>query len=125
MKVLVEGKMACSKFNEPTMVGSRGSRLGPAPKLDWTTPLAPAPTPAEPAVPPPTAVAAIPPPPGVPVERPLGAPKKVAPALVRKRSVSAMGTPGGGGRSEEHTSELQSPDHLVCRLLLEKKISPR
>src|SRR5258708_21548451 len=34
--------------------------------------------------------------------------------------------PGGGDlmlhlRSEEHTSELQSPDHLVCRLLLEKK----
>src|SRR5947208_4795014 len=31
-------------------------------------------------------------------------------------------------RSEEHTSELQSPDHLVCRLLLEKKnkdIQPR
>src|SRR5947208_6736114 len=27
-------------------------------------------------------------------------------------------------RSEEHTSELQSPDHLVCRLLLEKK-NPR
>src|SRR5258708_17022649 len=27
----------------------------------------------------------------------------------------------GRGRSEEHTSELQSPDHLVCRLLLEKK----
>src|SRR5207244_10104309 len=26
-----------------------------------------------------------------------------------------------GVRSEEHTSELQSPDHLVCRLLLEKK----
>src|SRR5947208_3744008 len=26
-----------------------------------------------------------------------------------------------GLRSEEHTSELQSPDHLVCRLLLEKK----
>src|SRR5258708_15651331 len=25
------------------------------------------------------------------------------------------------GRSEEHTFELQSPDHLVCRLLLEKK----
>src|SRR5258708_28037219 len=24
-------------------------------------------------------------------------------------------------RSEEHTSDLQSPDHLVCRLLLEKK----
>src|SRR5258708_29888197 len=30
--------------------------------------------------------------------------------------------PGQGRpRSEEHTSELQSPDHLVCRLLLEKK----
>src|SRR5258708_8951462 len=28
---------------------------------------------------------------------------------------------GAGRRSEEHTSELQSPDHLVCRLLLEKK----
>src|SRR5258708_10289205 len=30
-------------------------------------------------------------------------------------------------RSEEHTSELQSPDHLVCRLLLEKKkkLAPR
>src|SRR5438552_6734147 len=27
----------------------------------------------------------------------------------------------GMRRSEEHTSELQSPDHLVCRLLLEKK----
>src|SRR5438552_4992611 len=27
----------------------------------------------------------------------------------------------GGKRSEEHTSELQSPDHLVCRLLLERK----
>src|SRR5258708_10112981 len=27
----------------------------------------------------------------------------------------------GNRRSEEHTSELQSPDHLVCRLLLEKK----
>src|SRR5207244_13227370 len=25
-------------------------------------------------------------------------------------------------RSEEHTSELQSPDHLVCRLLLDKKL---
>src|SRR5258708_21831154 len=30
-----------------------------------------------------------------------------------------------GMRSEEHTSELQSPDHLVCRLLLEKKKQPR
>src|SRR2546426_8319795 len=29
--------------------------------------------------------------------------------------------PGGEERSEEHTSELQSPCNLVCRLLLEKK----
>src|SRR5690625_6133956 len=29
--------------------------------------------------------------------------------------------PGGAARSEEHTSELQSRGHLVCRLLLEKK----
>src|SRR2546426_5228451 len=29
--------------------------------------------------------------------------------------------PAGRGRSEEHTSELQSPCNLVCRLLLEKK----
>src|SRR5258708_21712114 len=29
-------------------------------------------------------------------------------------------TIGNAKRSEEHTSELQSPDHLVCRLLLEK-----
>src|SRR5256885_4445010 len=30
-------------------------------------------------------------------------------------------SPGCGPRSEEHTSELQSPCNLVCRLLLEKK----
>src|SRR5258708_33497773 len=33
----------------------------------------------------------------------------------------ALGLTMFGVRSEEHTSELQSPDHLVCRLLLEKK----
>src|SRR5947208_13518639 len=33
----------------------------------------------------------------------------------------ADGQRDADGRSEEHTSELQSPDHLVCRLLLEKK----
>src|SRR6202521_6436901 len=32
---------------------------------------------------------------------------------------------GGGRRSEEHTSELQSPQNLVCRLLLEKKNARR
>src|SRR2546429_6682732 len=34
---------------------------------------------------------------------------------------SHVGLPGMDGRSEEHTSELQSRLHLVCRLLLEKK----
>src|SRR2546422_3013382 len=33
----------------------------------------------------------------------------------------ALRSPRGGARSEEHTSELQSRLHLVCRLLLEKK----
>src|SRR5439155_3397045 len=39
----------------------------------------------------------------------------------------AVATPGRGGRlrSEEHTSELQSRGHLVCRLLLEKKNGAR
>src|SRR5690348_12130582 len=35
--------------------------------------------------------------------------------------LGATGVVGGNLRSEEHTSELQSPVHLVCRLLLEKK----
>src|SRR2546426_9199580 len=48
----------------------------------------------------------------------------------RRRQVHARETdlrlgrasrPGRGPRSEEHTSELQSPCNLVCRLLLEKK----
>src|SRR5947208_6643843 len=38
-------------------------------------------------------------------------------ALVRRKTGREL----AHGRSEEHTSELQSPDHLVCRLLLEKK----
>src|SRR6202030_4187192 len=33
----------------------------------------------------------------------------------------AFGRPRGQNRSEEHTSELQSPCNIVCRLLLEKK----
>src|SRR3712207_8147267 len=37
-------------------------------------------------------------------------------ALDRRRAVE----PGHGARSEEHTSELQSRQYLVCRLLLEK-----
>src|SRR2546429_3631476 len=39
------------------------------------------------------------------------------------KAVSPEGTPGSV-RSEEHTSELQSRLHLVCRLLLEKKKMP-
>src|SRR2546429_7009961 len=43
---------------------------------------------------------------------------------VRPRATGARGdqdAPARGARSEEHTSELQSRLHLVCRLLLEKK----
>src|SRR5258708_24443946 len=44
---------------------------------------------------------------------------------VQGNIVDILTPPLNGGikmsRSEEHTSELQSPDHLVCRLLLEKK----
>src|SRR5258708_10271329 len=40
---------------------------------------------------------------------------------LRKASQKANSTAQRAIRSEEHTSELQSPDHLVCRLLLEKK----
>src|SRR5256885_6880382 len=42
-------------------------------------------------------------------------------ALVAHEGIELLGRPGGEGvRSEEHTSELQSPCNLVCRLLLEK-----
>src|SRR3712207_6864091 len=41
-----------------------------------------------------------------------------------RRSVPGIGRPLGPGRSEEHTSELQSRQYLVCRLLLEKKNEP-
>src|SRR5690348_18379168 len=42
--------------------------------------------------------------------------------VCRTRRRALCGGPlGGPNRSEEHTSELQSPVHLVCRLLLEKK----
>src|SRR2546427_5664428 len=44
-------------------------------------------------------------------------------AEVARRRVGRLGLRGGQheGRSEEHTSELQSQSNLVCRLLLEKK----
>src|SRR5690348_17941652 len=51
----------------------------------------------------------------------------IAPIQRPSAFTSAFAIRGGSGsigpepRSEEHTSELQSPVHLVCRLLLEKK----
>src|SRR5690348_17649271 len=46
------------------------------------------------------------------------APIVFSPSLKRRRLVIILSL---AMRSEEHTSELQSPVHLVCRLLLEKK----
>src|SRR5258708_31721055 len=57
-------------------------------------------------------------------------PAKVVDLMAALEASLARAGKGEGGdqaarpskaRSEEHTSELQSPDHLVCRLLLEKK----
>src|SRR5690348_17731019 len=45
----------------------------------------------------------------------------VAVAALELRFVPVSGAATATSRSEEHTSELQSPVHLVCRLLLEKK----
>src|SRR5687768_18302623 len=52
--------------------------------------------------------------------------RRPAQAARRERSACTLATrktrgPAFGSRSEEHTSELQSRLHLVCRLLLEKK----
>src|SRR5258708_17354945 len=44
--------------------------------------------------------------------------------LAQQALGSAITLSNDAYRSEEHTSELQSPDHLVCRLLLEKKKKP-
>src|SRR5258708_14598488 len=46
---------------------------------------------------------------------------QVTPVAVEVLGAHGPGLGVGEVRSEEHTSELQSPDHLVCRLLLEKK----
>src|SRR5207244_5920180 len=50
----------------------------------------------------------------------LGESSSERPGLRMRRRVLVIHRPHPP-RSEEHTSELQSPDHLVCRLLLEKK----
>src|SRR5258708_29989015 len=44
-----------------------------------------------------------------------------AESLIHRRLLKEPNSTLWLDRSEEHTSELQSPDHLVCRLLLEKK----
>src|SRR5258708_23728173 len=46
---------------------------------------------------------------------------RVRPPRPHRRARRGPPQAGRNPRSEEHTSELQSPDHLVCRLLLEKK----
>src|SRR5260363_87690 len=48
-----------------------------------------------------------------------------APSRTPSRTARPWMRPSSISRSEEHTSELQSPDHLVCRLLLEKKNKTR
>src|SRR5207244_13514501 len=55
-----------------------------------------------------------------------GALKETLPHLPADKPIAVVCSgqtcvPPTSDRSEEHTSELQSPDHLVCRLLLEKK----
>src|SRR5205814_10463593 len=52
-----------------------------------------------------------------------GCPRGTRPARRPRESARSRASPPGGSRSEEHTSELQSLRHLVCRLLLEKKNS--
>src|SRR5207248_9416236 len=46
---------------------------------------------------------------------------RAGPDLARHATGADLAVAGAGGRSEEHTSELQSPYDLVCRLLPEKK----
>src|SRR5438094_6200869 len=48
--------------------------------------------------------------------------EKADPLLMSRKSIPTL--KGLSTRSEEHTSELQSPYDLVCRLLLEKKKTP-
>src|SRR5207253_3415398 len=51
----------------------------------------------------------------------LGAVQDGVAAIEPERILEIVEPLAGGNRSEEHTSELQSRGHLVCRLLLEKK----
>src|SRR5690348_17651792 len=68
------------------------------------------------------AVLAAPPATGAdPRGRPCGTPQCRGIRRVLRDAFAPSPARGVGVRSEEHTSELQSPVHLVCRLLLEKK----
>src|SRR5256885_12221746 len=60
----------------------------------------------------------------LPICSPASAARRRPRGLAARRWDRAPTSPRAG-RSEEHTSELQSPCNLVCRLLLEKKKSPR
>src|SRR2546426_6093617 len=51
----------------------------------------------------------------------IGGPSEGPPSPSSRQGAAGAGIGHGGDRSEEHTSELQSPCNLVCRLLLEKK----
>src|SRR5690606_14697174 len=101
---------------------TRGPALTPAPAR--APPPVPAPVPGPAPVPAPVPAPAAAPPP-VPVPSPPAAPPwpgafpagSVPPASSTARGAA----PAGRARSEEHTSELQSREKLVCRLLLEKK----
>src|SRR5258708_25857758 len=59
------------------------------------------------------------------LSEPQGRPRLCQPGVLDTPPAQSAGAGALGWRriqrSEEHTSELQSPDHLVCRLLLEKK----
>src|SRR5258708_10521022 len=60
----------------------------------------------------------------IPSDRAAWQPTFGQPSPARSIARTSVAMPPGqtvSDRSEEHTSELQSPDHLVCRLLLEKK----
>src|SRR5258708_13680458 len=47
--------------------------------------------------------------------------RQIEPGVAKLLGILSLQAQDAEKRSEEHTSELQSPDHLVCRLLLEKK----
>src|SRR5258708_14736696 len=64
---------------------------------------------------------ALPPPRRAKRPRPTVGPSRGRSVRRLRRTHSSPSPTGCWPRSEEHTSELQSPDHLVCRLLLEKK----